>query len=79
MKKVSLICILSLLTFITSAELSAQERAGSDPIQWRAKLANIANVLHKDVFLGIDLAVKGNRQILSAGFIVNPGADPRCF
>ena len=76
MKKVYLICIVSLLTFITSAELSAQERPGSDPIQWRAKLASIANVLHQDVFPGIDLAVKGNRQILSAGFIVNPEADP---
>ena len=75
MNKIVLFFIVSVMAMMGLATPVISE-TGSDPIQWFANLTTDANILHKDVFPGIDLIYSGNQQRIDATLIVNPNADP---
>ena len=78
MNKIIIFFIVALMAIMVLAAPVIAD-PGNKPIQWRANLATDANILHKDVFPGIDLIYSGNQQRIEATFIVNPNADPDAF
>jgi hypothetical protein len=75
MNKILLLFIVSITAMMVLATPLISD-SGNKPIQWFANLTTDANILHKDVFPGIDLIYSGNQQRIEATMIVNPGADP---
>ncbi|PYV26998.1 MAG: hypothetical protein DMG27_05145, partial [Acidobacteria bacterium] len=50
---------------------------GSNPRNWRTRVATYAKVRYKSVYPGIDLIYYGNQAQLEYDFVVAPGADPK--
>jgi hypothetical protein len=49
---------------------------GDDPTKWRTGVRAYADVVHRDVWPGIDLKLYGNGRALEQEFVVRAGADP---
>jgi hypothetical protein len=49
---------------------------GDSPGNWRTGVPSYREVLYKEVYPGIDLRYRGNRQKLEYDFLVSPGAEP---
>jgi hypothetical protein len=66
----------------TPAMVAARERlpgkvnyfVGSDPAQWRSGLSTYGEVVYRDLWPGVDLAVRGRAGTLKYEFLIRPGA-----
>jgi Bacterial Ig domain/Cadherin-like domain len=59
----------------TAASPQKAAAPGVGPVQWRASFNTGANMMHKNVFPGVDLIFSGSAIRINAQLIVQPGAN----